>query len=44
MRSLRSGDEEQGHGAMDRAMCDLLVQLGYVDAVAVFHEQEKWYA
>lgn len=37
-------DPEERHRRMDRAMCYLLEELGYVEAVNVFISTEKWYA
>lgn len=36
-------DEEQSHIAMDGVMCDLLKKLGYVKAMEIFENAEKWY-
>jgi len=37
-------DTECAHYEMDKAMCDLLEQLGYGDGVQVFRDAHKWYA
>lgn len=31
------------HILMDKAMCELLKQLGYAEAVDIFNSVEKWY-
>lgn len=37
-------DKEAGHQQADRALCDLLNELGYYEVVKAFREMEKWYA
>ena len=37
-------DVEEVHSKMDDAMCDLLIELGYAKAVAIFDAENKWYA
>lgn len=37
-------DEEAAHCEMDDAICRLIGDLGYGDAVEVFKRQPKWYA
>ena len=37
-------DEEDVHCAMDKLMCEILVEFGYEDGVKVFQETDKWYA
>jgi hypothetical protein len=37
-------DQEMAHGMMDNLMAKVLLELGYRDGIAVFDEQEKWYA
>ena len=38
------GDLEPGHVAADKALCDLLEQLGYGDVVALWRTVGKWYS
>ena len=37
------GDPERAHAEMDDVMCKVLCQLGYINGVSVFVEQDKWY-
>lgn len=37
-------DREDRHRAMDEAMCDLLISMGYEAGVHIFQNAEKWYA
>ena len=41
---LNDADEESRHISMDNLMCDLLVSLGYAEAVMIFKVTEKFYA
>ena len=47
MRAIRdefSDDEEVEHISMDNIMLELLEELGYSEAVAIFNDTPKWYA
>ena len=39
-----SADEEEYHGRTDDAMEELLIELGYGDAVAVIRSHGRWYS
>ena len=39
-----SCDTEMAHGFADDVLCDLLLTLGYDDAVKEYHKIEKWFA
>jgi hypothetical protein len=36
-------DPEGAHRLADDLLCDVLMQLGYGDGVAVFEDMDKWY-
>lgn len=47
MRKIREefgDDEEIAHSRMDKLMCMVLVELGFMDGVEIFDKQNKWYA
>ena len=47
MRSIKrdyDGDTECLHGALDEAMEDLLVSLGYSDGINIAKKCPRWYA
>ncbi len=37
-------DKEDRHRAMDEAICDLLISIGYEEGVHIFQNTDKWYA
>ena len=37
-------DAEGAHADADKLMCNLLMELGYVDGALIFKTAEKWYA
>ena len=44
IREEIGGDVEVAHACMDDVLCRVLMELGYRDGVAIFDEQDKWYA
>ena len=44
MRSCEGGDIEANHAAADDLLCQILIELGYDEGVAVFDAMTKWYA
>lgn len=44
IRSAKNFDTESAHTCADKALCDLLIELGYEDVVTLWEEVPKWYA
>lgn len=37
-------DEEVAHCLADEILCDLLINLGYIELVSEYNDVDKWYA
>lgn len=47
MNEVKQGyadDEEVAHSLADDILCDLLINLGYIELVDAYNDIDKWYA
>lgn len=39
-----AAEPEVNHGDADDLLCEMLIDLGYKDIIAIYHRISKWYA